>query len=89
MRGFAFVWEFENISFTIKTKVEMSNQVEGQSVSPNDAKPVVSSIQEFLEQKLIRKMQLAAVNVDGPEAREERLKQIEALQIVLQMIEDE
>lgn len=67
----------------------MSNQVEGQSVSPNDAKPVVSSIQEFLEQKLIRKMQLAAVNVDGPEAREERLKQIEALQIVLQMIEDE
>lgn len=38
------VWAFENISFTIKTKIEMSNQVEGQSVSPNDAKPVLSDV---------------------------------------------
>lgn len=44
LRGFAFVWEFGNISFTLKTKVEMSNQVEGQSVSPNDAKPDVRRI---------------------------------------------
>lgn len=37
-QGFVFVWEFGNISFTIKTNVKMNNQVERQSVSQHDAK---------------------------------------------------
>jgi hypothetical protein len=44
LRGFAFVWDFGKLQFTLKTKVEMGNQVEGQSVSPNDAKPVLPAV---------------------------------------------
>jgi hypothetical protein len=43
LRGFAFVWEFENISFTLKTKVDMSKKDKGLTVSPNDAKPVLAA----------------------------------------------
>lgn len=49
----------------------------------------VSHIQESLEQKLKRRIMLSTWNVDGPGAKEEREKQIESLQIVIQMINDE